>query len=64
MKPSAGYLIPRTSVKDLRTNLEIQTQTLGWISRSSTESLSTRPKVSDMWPDICQDIVISHSNFP
>ena len=38
MKPSAGYLIPKTSAEDLRTILQIQAQTLGQISKSSAES--------------------------
>ena len=38
MKPSAVYLIPRNLTEDLRTRLEIQTQALGRISRSSAES--------------------------
>ena len=38
MKPSAGYLIPKTSAEDLSTSLQIQTQTYDRISRSSAES--------------------------
>ena len=45
MKPSFGYLIPRTSAEDLRTNLQIQTQTLD-------EYQDPRPRVSDVRPDI------------
>ena len=43
MKASSGYLIERTSAEDLQTTLQIQAQTLGRISRSSTESLKRRP---------------------
>ena len=68
MKPSAGYLISRTSAKDLRTSLQIQTQTLGRISRSSAEDLNPRPRVSDMRPDIWnsdirQDVVINDGKY-
>ena len=38
MKPSAGYLIPRTSAEDLYTSPQVQTQILSRISRSSAES--------------------------
>ena len=38
MKPSAGYLNLRTSADEMYTNFQIQTQTLGRISRSSAES--------------------------
>ena len=44
MKALTGYLIERTSVDDLQTTLQIQAQTLGRISRSSTENL--RPRLS------------------
>ena len=65
MKTWAGYLIPRILAEDLKTSLQIQTQTLSRISRSSAESLNPRPRVSDMLPDIWnwdirQDLVISH----
>ena len=46
------YLISKTSAKNFRTSLQIQTQSLGWISRSSTESLNSRSSVSDAWPEI------------
>ena len=52
MKPSAGYLIPRTSAKDLYTSPQVQTQTLSRISRSLAESLNPWPRVSDLRPDI------------
>ena len=52
MKTWAGYLIPRILAEDLKTSLQIQTQTLSRISRSSAESLNPRPRVSDMRPDI------------
>ena len=38
MKPWATCLIPSTLGKDLTTSLQIQTQSLGQISRSSAES--------------------------
>ena len=68
MKPSAGYLIPRTSAKDLYTSPQVQTQTLSRISRSLAESLNPRPRVSDLRPDIWnwdirQNVVISHGKM-
>ena len=68
MKPSAGYLIPRTSAEELWTSLLIQTQTLGRISTFSAESLNPRPRVSDLRPDIWiwdirQHVVISHGTL-
>ena len=65
MKLSAGCLIPKTSAEDLRTSLQIQTQTLDRISRSSAESLNARLRLLDVRPDIWnsdirQDVVISH----
>ena len=39
IKSLAGYLIPRISAKDLKTGLQIQTQTFCRILRSSAESL-------------------------
>ena len=38
MKPSARYLIPKTSAEDLQTSLQIHTETLSRISTSSAES--------------------------
>ena len=38
MKPSAGYLKLKSSAEEMETNLQIQTQTIGRISRSSAES--------------------------
>ena len=52
MKLSAGCLIPKTSAEDLRTSLQIQTQTLDRISRSSAESLNARLRLLDVRPDI------------
>ena len=52
MKTSAGYLIPRTSAEDLSTSLQIQSQNLGWISRSLAKSLNPQPRVSNVQPDI------------
>ena len=46
------YLKPRTWTEKMYTNLQIQTENLGRISRSSTESLNSRPRVSDVRPDI------------
>ena len=43
MKPSPGYLIPITSAEDLKTSLQIQTQTIDQISRSSAESFRCVP---------------------
>ena len=65
---AAGYLIPRTLAEDLRTNLQIRTQTFSRILRSLAESLNPRPRVSDVRPDIWnsdirQDVVISHGTF-
>ena len=65
MKPSAGYLIPITSIEALRSSLPVQTQTLDQISRSSAESLNPQPTVLDARshicnPDISQDVVICH----
>ena len=42
----------RNSAEDLRTSFQIETQTLGRISRSSVESLNHWPRVSDVRPDI------------
>ena len=52
MKPSAGYLIPRTSNENLRTSLQIQTQTLDRRSRSSAESFRYQTECSN------QDILL------
>ena len=52
MKPSVEYLKPRTWTEKMYTNLQIQTENLGRISRSSTESLNSWPRVSDVRPDI------------
>ena len=52
MKPSAEYLISKTSAEDLTTSLQIQTQTFGRISRFSAESLNPRQRVTDMRPEI------------
>ena len=38
MKPSVKYLNSRTSVEEMQTNLQILSQTFGWISRSLAES--------------------------
>ena len=39
MKPSAGFRIPRTSAKDLRTSLQIHTQTLEFQICSSVSEI-------------------------
>ena len=57
-EPLAGYLIPITSAQNLRTSLQIQTQTIGQISRSSAESFRCAPEILNS--DVRQDEVISH----
>ena len=39
-------------IPDRKTNIQIQAQILGRISRSLAEGLNSRPKVLDMWPDL------------
>ena len=68
MKTSTRYLIPTTPAEDLRTSLQIQTQTLGRISRFLDESLNPRTRVSDMRPDIRnsdirKDLAIRHGKM-
>ena len=57
MKPSPGYLIPITSAEDLKTSLQIQTQTIDQISRSSAESF--RCVAGNPNSDVRQDVLIS-----
>ena len=44
MKPSVRYLIPITSAEDLRTSLQIKTQTISQISRSTAICYSYQKK--------------------
>ena len=58
MNPSTGYLILRTSAEDLRTSLQIQTQTVSRMSRSSAEGF--RYSAGYLKLRFREDIVISH----
>ena len=59
MSPSTGYLILRASAEDLRTSLQIQTQTVSRMSRSLAEGF--RYSTGYLKLRFREDIVIIHA---